>query len=206
MALSVPLSRFTSRVGGGSALVVRHHTRMKIHLHIGNIILVASFAIALGIVLVGGFCVFAKVFTGWKALTRRFPVTDIHRFGKKYTGQTGYFNRKSWNRPFCLSSLFSVELAQEGLLVTALFARNSPLLILWDDIRDVDDSDVFGWPTVLMTADYERGVVDHNREVIFSIPKDALTVIQANVPADRLHKTGSLSQLIKNRMNQGHDA
>ena len=29
MALSVPLSRFTSRVGGGSAFFVRRHTRMK---------------------------------------------------------------------------------------------------------------------------------------------------------------------------------
>lgn len=152
-----------------------------------------------GIALVWCICVVLKLFTGWKALTRRFPITDVHKFGKKYTGQTGYFNRKSWNRPFCLSSLFSVELAQEGLLVTALFARNSPLLILWADVRDVNDSDVFGWPTVLVTADYERGVVDHDREVTFSLPKAALTVIQANVPADRLHKTDSFSELIKKR-------
>ena len=31
MALSVPLSRFTSRIGGGSAFFVGHITRMEIH-------------------------------------------------------------------------------------------------------------------------------------------------------------------------------
>jgi hypothetical protein len=32
MALSVPLSRFTLRVGGGSAFYVRHQDRFKIYI------------------------------------------------------------------------------------------------------------------------------------------------------------------------------
>ena len=44
MALSVPLSRFTSRVGGGSAFFVRpHYTFMKITIQILSLALVVGF-------------------------------------------------------------------------------------------------------------------------------------------------------------------
>ena len=167
---------------------------MNLHFHFLNIILVASIAIAIGITLVGGFCVFAKFFTGWKTLTRRFPATDVHKLGKKYTGQNGYFDRKYMNSPFCLFWLFLVELAQEGLLVTAHFARRSPILIPWSDIQNVEIKDV----AVEITVYYER---DERDRVKFTIPKEALTEIQENVPAERLHKAASFSELIENRLN-----
>jgi hypothetical protein len=162
------------------------------------IMVMASALIVFGIAVWSGFCVFAKLGTGWKALTRRFPATDVHKLGKKYAGQDGYFKRKSWNSPFCLFRLFLVELAQEGLLVTAYFARRSPILIPWSDIQKVEDEDtgMFGSSTVEITVDYER-----ERHMTFSIPREALTVIQENVPAERLHKAASFSQLIKNRLN-----
>jgi hypothetical protein len=42
------------------------------------------------------------------------------------------------------------------------------------------------------------------RRATFGLPQEALTAIQENVPAERLHKPESLSQLIKDRIN--HDA
>jgi hypothetical protein len=53
------------------------------HLYVGNLILVGSIAIAVGIVLVIGFCVVVKWSVAWKLLVRKFPVTDIHKLGKK---------------------------------------------------------------------------------------------------------------------------
>jgi len=163
-----------------------------LHLHFRNIILVTLIAIAIGIALVGGFCVFAKFFTGWTNLTRRFPVMDVHGLGKIYAWQNGYFTRKFMNRPLCLFGLFSVELAQEGLLVTAYFARCSLILIPWSEIQNVEIKDM----TIQITVHYER---DESETAKFTIPTEVLTVIQQNVPAERLHKATSFSELINNR-------
>jgi len=68
------------------------------------------------------------------------------------------------NRPFCLFGLFSVELAQEGLLVTACFARRSPILIPWSEIQNVEIKDV----AVQITVYYER---EESETAKFTIPR-----------------------------------
>jgi hypothetical protein len=153
-------------------------------------ILIVPGVIALGIALLRGLYAIFKYQTGWKALTQRFPVTDVHKFGGRYKRQTGYFDRGPRN---AVNGQFLIELAQEGLVVTPNFARRSPILIPWSAIRDVTETNLFGMRSVvLMTVDYEK-------ELKFTIPKDALTAIQENVPAERLHQGMSFSELIKKR-------
>ena len=159
------------------------------------LIVIALILLAFGLAVVSGFTVFAKYFSGWRGLVRRFPATDAHSLGKEYGGQSGLFDRKSQSRPFSLNSLFLVEPAQEGLLVTAYFARRQPILLRWSDIQKVEDQDLPGWSAVLVTAE-----CDKERKITVTVPKEALTVIRSNVPPERWHKTNSFTQLIKNRL------
>jgi hypothetical protein len=82
------------------------------------------------------------------------------------------------------------------LLVTGYFARRLPILIPWSEIQSVENIDMAGCSTVLVTVHYEG-----ERRMVFDVPKEVLTIIRDNVPAERLHKTDSLSQLLKNRLN-----
>jgi hypothetical protein len=134
--------------------------------------------IAFGVVIIWGFNAFGRYSTGWKTLTQKFPATDFHKFGGRYKRQLGQFGTGLRRT----TGGFLIELAQEGFLVTANFAR-TPILIPWSAIRDVNELDVFGLlSSVKLVVDYEPGLS-------FTIPKDALTVIQGNIPAERLHKT-----------------
>ena len=151
--------------------------------------LMVLIAIGFGIAVLRIFYLTSKWIAGWKALTRRFPATDVHKFGDKYKGQTGVFGHKFANSPTVIRSQFLIELAQEGLLVTPNFAKRSPILIPWTDICDVSGT--------TLTVNYEN-------QLKFTTPEEALTAIQESVPAERLHKAESLSQLIKTRFN--HDA
>jgi hypothetical protein len=147
-------------------------------------------AIAFGIAIVCGFNAFSRYSTGWKALTKRFPATDVHKFGGRYKRQRGRFG--SGLR--ATTGGFLIELAQEGFLVTANFARK-PILIPWSAIRDVTEMNMFGLTTrVEITVDYEQILK-------FTIPKDALTSIQENIPATQFHQTNFL-ELIKNHFSQ----
>jgi len=157
--------------------------------------------IALGVLVWCGFSVFAGFFTGWKTLARRFPATDVHKSGRKYSGRDGHFEAPSWNSPFHLNYFFTIEIAQEGLLITPYFFWCSPILVPWGDVQRVDDTNVLGSSYVRISMDYGK-----ERRATFSLPKEALTAIQESVPIERLHKTESFSQLIKNRMNQDRDA
>jgi hypothetical protein len=161
------------------------------HLYVGNIILVGSVAIAIGIIYVFGGNALTMWNVAWKTLAKKFPATDVHKLGKKYSMQDGFYNcggsRSALNYSFC------IEIAQEGLLITGYFARRLPILIPWSEIQNVEDVDISS--QVRITVNYEN-----DRSMTFRLPKEALTVIQENVPAERLHKT-SFSQLIKNRLN-----
>jgi hypothetical protein len=133
---------------------------------------------------------FNRYSTGWKALTQRFPATDFHKFGEKYKRQSGFFGSNSNNN--CVYGMFLIELAQEGFLVTANFA-STPILIPWSAITNILEVDMFGMGThIEITVDYEK-------KLSFTVPKDALTVIQENVPAERLHKA-VFSELLKNSL------
>src|SRR5271154_5759514 len=95
--------------------------------------------IAFGIAIVCGFNAWNRYCTGWKALTQRFPATDFHKFGGRYKRQRGRFGGGLRQT----TGGFLIELAQEGFLVTANFAR-TPILIPWSAIRDVTELDMFG--------------------------------------------------------------
>lgn len=130
----------------------------------------------------------------WKLLAEKFPVKEVHKLGVSYSRQDGYYNRRGSSES--LNYMFRMEVAQEGLLVTAYFARHLPILIPWVDIQDIEEVDLTS--KIRFTVNYED-----ERRMTFRLPKEALTVIQQNVPADRLHKT-SFSQLLKSRLD--HDA
>jgi len=55
---------------------------------------------------------------------------------------------------------------------------------------------VLGTSNVSISVNYGK-----ERRATFGLPREALAAIQESVPAEKLHKTESLSQLIKNRMN-----
>jgi hypothetical protein len=156
---------------------------------IGIIVLITAGLIALGIAFVRGANAYQRYWTGWKALTQRFPAADVHKFGGRYKRRSGFFGGSSKN---CVSGMFLIELAQEGFLVTANFAR-TPILIPWSAIRDITEMNVFGFMSMNeITVDYED-------KLSFTIPKDALTAIQESVPAERFHKA-VFSELLKNTL------
>ena len=147
--------------------------------------------IALGVAFLRGLNALTKYQTGWKALTQRFPATDVHKFGARYKKQAGVFGS---GRGSVVSGAFLIELAQEGLLITPNFAARFPILIPWPAIRDVSEMNLFGlYSTVLLTVDYEKPVKFH-------LPTDALKAIHENVPAEKFHATGSFLDLIKQRV------
>jgi hypothetical protein len=84
--------------------------------------------------MIGGVFGFAWLFTrfiprktsGWEALSQRFSGTDVYKFGGRYPGCTGSFGH---GRGSSIDGAFLIELAQEGLLVTANFAKQSPILV-----------------------------------------------------------------------------
>ncbi len=144
--------------------------------------------------LAGIYLALIRWFIAWKLLVRKFPATDVHRAGRSYSGQNGYYWRRGSSAN--IKHLFRIDLAQEGLLVTGYFARRSPILIPWGDIQQVDDVDMLGISEVSVTVNYEG-----ERRIVLQVPKEALASIQGNVPAERLHRTESLSQAIKDRLN-----
>ena len=162
---------------------------------IGIFALIVASAVALGIVLLRGYEAFGRYCTGWKALKQKFPARDVHKFGSRYKGRTGFFYGCGgvWGSSSSHQSVsgFLIELALEGLLVTANFDR-SPILIPWSAICDVTERDMFGLLSVVyITVDYEK-------KLEFTIPKEALIAIQENVPPERLHKAViAFSELIK---------
>ena len=129
--------------------------------------------------------------SGWDALAQRFAATDVHKFGGRYKGCTGTFGEC---RGGSINGAFRIEFAQEGLLVTASFAKRSPLLIPWSSIREVEVVELpFGLTKVFVTVDYEK-------RVRFHLPKDALAGLQQNVSADRFRAPTSVMDMIKNRL------
>jgi hypothetical protein len=145
---------------------------------LGTVVLVTLGLIALGILAIRGVHALNRHYTGWKALTQKFPATDVHKFGGRYKRQSAFIGNRQDSD---VSGQFLIELAQEGLLVTANFSRD-PLLIPWSAIRDVEEMNVFGWTQVRLTVDYES-------RLVFLLPKAALAEIHGNIPADRFHQS-----------------
>jgi hypothetical protein len=157
---------------------------------VATVTAVILIAIVLGMAITRGLYALLRRQTEWKRLAQKFPATDAHKFGGRYKRQAGFFGRG--NR---INGMFTIELAHEGLLVTAGFAKNSPILIPWPAIRDVTVTSLMGFLSmVLVTVDYEK-------QLEFTVPAKALKELQQNVPAERFHQT-SVSELIKSRLNR----
>ena len=160
-------------------------------------------ACALGVLAVSGwagYCALLRWQTGWKALTQRFPVTSVQNPGQKYPGQTCYFNARQWRSSFSIQRMFSVELAQEGIVVTAYFARQSPLLIPWPEVCAVEDATLFGSEIVHVSAYYDKAIADRRYIVRFTVPREALPTMMGHVPIELLRKTDSFSELLRDRL------
>jgi len=134
-----------------------------------------------------------RLLTGWKTLTRRFPLVDVHRLGEKFEA-TGDFA--------CIRGSvkgFLVELTQEGLLVTARFAAKSPVLIPWPDILQVKEFEsLAGW-LPWSSGQNIQVIVRYEKSLWFNLPKEALAAIQTHIPAERFHKATSIFDLLSDQ-------
>lgn len=148
-----------------------------------------------------GFNALARWQSGWTALTQRFPAREIHKLGEKYSGQWAHFYRRP-RHSFKVNRGISLELAEEGVLVTASFARHAPILILWPDIFEVDQTNLFGSQNTGILAHYDKNTTDRNNFVRFSLPPPALATVMKHVPAELLQKKNlnSFSDLLSDRM------
>jgi hypothetical protein len=157
-----------------------------------------------GLLMVAGFIaaiiLFLWVFTrliprkmsGWDVLAQRFPSNDVHKFGGRFRGCNGFFGERRDNN---VNGAFLIECAQEGLAVTANFARQSPIPIPWSAIREVEQIDTgFAGTKVIVNVNYEK-------RMGFFLPKSALPELQQNVPADRFREPNSLFAMIKDRFH-----
>jgi hypothetical protein len=113
--------------------------------------------------------------SGWDALAKRFPSGDVHKFGSEFRRCTGYFGRSGG---VTVKYGFCVKCAQEGLCVTANFARGLPILIPWSAVREIRQVDNILGGMLMVFADYES-------QVHFNLPKAALMELQKNIPANR---------------------
>jgi hypothetical protein len=169
------------------------------HLHVGNLILVLSIAIAAGIVLVVGLSAYTRWSIAWTLLTRKYPVTDVHKSGKKYSAQDGLYYRFHHHRRdmFSLNCMFCIQVVQEGLLVTGYFAMRSSILIPWPEVQIFEGSG-------MLSKTYLMILYDDDRQLKIYISREALTTISQNISPEQLRQAESLPQLITKRLD--HDA
>ena len=128
----------------------------------------------------------------WDVLVQKFPANDVHKFGGRFNRCTGFFGEARGNN---VNGAFLIECAQEGLAVTANFARKSPILIPWSAIRNVEQIDTgFAGTQVIVNVEYER-------KTAFFVPKAALSELQQYIPAERFREPTSLFGMIKDRFH-----
>lgn len=128
----------------------------------------------------------------WDSLLRKFPTGAIHRTGARFKRCTGFFGD---GRNGQVYEAFTLECAHEGLLITANFAKKTPILIPWPSVRDVETIDpVFTKTVVILSVDYEP-------RIRFHVPASALASLQQNLSADNFNKPQNLFDEIKNRIN-----
>jgi hypothetical protein len=160
----------------------------------GRAVLIALPFVVTAVVLLRLRWFFRKV-SGWDALAQRFPPMQVHKLGAEYRVK-GMCGRLRSGRGSG-SKFFRIAFAREGLLVTASFASDSPILIPWSSIREISGADFGSWGgDVCVRVDYEK-------PLLFHFPMEALALLQQNVPAERIQKFAtSLGELLRNRMHQ----
>ena len=90
---------------------------------------------------------------------------------------------------------FTLHLIPEGLLVRPDFAARNPILIPWSKINEVAVRDF----SVLGIRQNLHLTVEWEKRLQLSLPAGALPVLERYVPSNRLRRTGSLMDELKNR-------
>ena len=149
--------------------------------------------IALGsILLFKGFSPITRKVCGWDKLARKYPPPHIDKTGETFRAG-GFFGSKIQYDARGRAQPFTVEPAQQGLLITASFASDAPIFIPWTGIREASwvESRVGSVLTV---------TVKNERILQFYLPKDAVPIVQKNIPAERFHKQ-SFGDLLGSRLS-----
>jgi hypothetical protein len=157
---------------------------------------------AVGVLLFAGFLGVAALFawlilrviprkvSGWDILARRFPAGVARPTGGRFAACVGFFRG---SRSGNIRGAFLVECAPEGLLITANFARQLPILIPWSAIREVQPvATGFGRTDILVSVDFEK-------RMGFFLPAAALPELRRQVPPERVTAPTSLVEIITNR-------
>jgi hypothetical protein len=149
--------------------------------------------IALGsILLFKGFSPLTRRVCGWDGLAREYPPPQIDKTGGAFRAG-GFFGGKIQYQARGSAKPFTVEPAQQGLLITANFASNVPIFIPWTSVREASWVDG-GLGSVLTLT------IENQRSLQFYLPKDAVPIVQANIPPERFHKE-SLGDLLDDRVS-----
>jgi hypothetical protein len=114
----------------------------------------------------------------------------VNKSGIQYKHSTGFFGP---TRSGQVANAFLLEFAQEGLLITANFAKESPILIPWSAIVEVKTIE----PGLVKTAVIVS--VHYETRVHFHLPEDSLASLRQHIPAERFRKPESLFDEIKTR-------
>jgi hypothetical protein len=149
--------------------------------------------IALGsILLFKGFSPITRKVCGWDGLARKYPPPHINKIGERFQAD-GFLGGRLQYVSRGRAQPFTVEAAQQGLLITASFASDAPIFIPWTGIREASWVDEGGMGSVLTVT------VENERALQFYLPRDAVQIVQENVPVERFHQQ-SLGDLLSNRL------
>ena len=149
--------------------------------------------IALGsILLFKGFPPITRKVCGWDKLARKYPPPHINKTGESFRAG-GFFGGRIQYDAHGRAQPFTVEPAQQGLLITASFASDAPIFIPWTGIREASWVDEGGMGSVLTVT------VENEWTLQFYLPQDAVQIVQANIPPERFHKQ-TLGNLLSNRL------
>jgi hypothetical protein len=138
--------------------------------------------------------VFLRWFTAWKFLAAKFPLTNFPAAAQlptiaRYTRQGGYYYRGGSSAP--LNHSFCIEISPQGVRITPRFARRLPIFVPWSAIASVEEVHIV--PQVQIKLEYDGG-----RHINFWMPRQALDLIEQQVPAERIRKT-TIGRLIADR-------
>ena len=136
---------------------------------------------ALAALLVASGKMLAQKVSGWKAITGRFPMTDIKPTGDAYTGRMAVIGNTSYSGA-------AIRIAPQGVCFFPSFARRNPCLIPWSAIRRVSISESL------------HLVVDYERRFEFYLPVEALPALRARLSPQSFHQAASPFAVVKAAM------
>jgi hypothetical protein len=158
------------------------------------IIVVAAGAVALGFTVWRGMQAMSRMMSGWDALAQRFAPSSAHLAGGEF--KAGGYLQGGRFVSFRGNSGFRIQIAREGLTVTASFAPDKPILIPWASIQKVDFVDMGVLASLVVLT------VDSERSVQFYLHKDAIAALQKHVPGEHVHRIGSILEVLAARAAQ----